>query len=429
MPTREDYEKVWVVNNRGVELLGQGRATVGISDGPNLDSFSRLRVSQPQGLFDTQLTYDLRPLQYEQLTNGTGATIAHDATNRCATMTLSSTPTGGYAYMQSYEYIPYQPGRSQLAFITFNFIETKTDCLKFAGLSDRNNGFEFQVSGATARFVIYSDSTNGDQTVNQSSWNLDKLDGTGKSGKSIDLTKVQILVIDFQALYVGRVRMGFDVDGQIIYAHEFNHAERIATPYIQTATLPVRCGMSCTGTVSTTMRFICSAVISEGGQEDTAGNTFSIEGTATAGSGARTHILSVQPLTTFNSLTNRLKFILDSVDILVTGNAPVKWELCIGQAISGTTTFTPVNATYSGFEFNTAGTVSGDPGIVIATGYVAASATSKSVTQAKLSQRYPITLAAGGALRADNFGRMTLLVSGIGASSATRCAFNWREIR
>jgi hypothetical protein len=80
-------------------------------------------------------------------------------------------------------------------------------------------------------------------------------------------------------------------------------------------------------------------------------------------------------------------------------------------------------------EFNTAGTISGAPGIAIAAGYVAASAQTKSVTQAKLSQRYPITLNAAGALRADNFGRLTLLVTGIGAGSACRASFNWREIR
>ena len=52
---------------------------VTIADGANLDAFSRLRVSSPQGIFDAQLTYNLRPLVFEQLTNGSGAAVAHDA--------------------------------------------------------------------------------------------------------------------------------------------------------------------------------------------------------------------------------------------------------------------------------------------------------------------------------------------------------------
>lgn len=429
MPYKEDYQKVYVVNSKGIPVQGVGGA-FGIAAGANLDSFSRVRVSQPQGIFDAQLTYNLRPLLFEQVVTANGGeAIAHDATNRCALLTFANTPTGSNVYMQSYEHIPYQPGKSQAAFVTFNFIEPKANVLKFAGLSTGANGIELQQDGSTVQLKIWSDTTNGDQTIAKANWNIDKMDGSGVSGHTLDLTKTQILVIDFQALYVGRVRVGFDIDGDIHYVHQFVHANSVATPYIQTANLPIRCGMSSTGTVSTTMNFICSAVLSEGGSEDTAAATFSVEGTATAGNNARAHILSIQPSTTFNSIANRAKFVMDSFDIIVTGNTAIYWELVLGQAISGTTAFTAVNANYSSFEYNTAGTISGNPGLVIASGYVNATAQAKGVTSAKSSNRYPITLNAAGALRADNFGRMTMLVTGLGATSACRCAFNWREIR
>jgi len=281
---------------------------VSIKDGPNLDAFSRLRISQPVTAFSSQFTYNLNPLLFEQIASGTGATVTHDTTNRNGLMTFSSTPTGGQAYMQSYEFIPYQPSKSQLVFITFNMVAGVANTLKFAGLSDGNNGIEYQLNGTTKQFVIYSDTSNGDQTVVQSSWNLDKLDGTGTSGVTLDNSSTQILVIDFQALYVGRVRVGFDIGGQIIYCHEFVHANLVAHPYIQTANLPVRVGMTCTGTVSTTMRFICSAVVSEGGIDSAAlfGYDFAIANTTDVSvTTSATHMLSIRPKTTFNSLTNR----------------------------------------------------------------------------------------------------------------------------
>lgn len=418
-------EKVYVVNRVPVEV--EDTVGVSVSDGPNLDSFSRIRTSNPQGVFDAQFTYNLRPLQFEVVTTGSGASVAHDSTNRCALHTFSSTPTGGKAYMQSYEYIRYQPGRSQVAFVTFNFIETATNCLKFAGLSDGSNGIELQQSGSTVQFVIYSDTGNGDQTVAKSSWNIDKFDGTGPSGLTLDLTKTQILVIDFQALYVGRVRIGFDINGSIYYAHQFRHANSATTPYIQYASLPMRCGMTCTGTVSTTMRFICSAVLSEGGQDEIGGISNSAEGTATAASGADTHILSVRPKTTFNSLTNRTFFVLDGIDLLVTGNWPIIWKLVIGQAISGTTTFNDVNTTYSAFEYNTAGTATGAPALVLQTGYVPATASNKGQVNTEIFRRIPITLDAAGAVRAN--GTISLLVNGVGGSSACRAVMNWHELR
>jgi hypothetical protein len=402
---------------------------VSIKDSANLDAFSRLRVSNPLILFNSQLTYDLAPIILEQITNGIGATIAHDATNRYALMTFASTPTGGKAYMQSYEYLPYQPGRSQLIFVTFNMIAAVANVLKFAGYSDGVNGIEFQLDGTTKQFVIYSASSAGNETVTQSSWNLDKLDGTGASGFTLDITKTQILVIDIQALYVGRVRIGFDIGGNIIYAHEFLHANLFASPYIQSANLPVRCGMTCTATVSTTMNFICSAVISEGGTEDinVFGYTFQQDsGAISVGTGG-THMLSLRPRTTFNGITNRTRVAYIDVEIYNAGNQPIQWQLCIGQAISGTTTYNAVNSTYSSSEYNILGTLSGSPAVVIDGGYVASSGSAKGVTNTAIVSRYPITLNQAGAARA--LGTLTLKATSLSGTQTVYASIKFREIR
>lgn len=402
---------------------------VSIKDSANLDAFSRLRVSNPLILFNSQLTYDLAPIILEQITNGIGATIAHDATNRYALMTFASTPTGGKAYMQSYEYLPYQPGRSQLIFVTFNMIAAVANVLKFAGYSDGVNGIEFQLDGTTKQFVIYSASSAGNETVTQSSWNLDKLDGTGASGFTLDITKTQILVIDIQALYVGRVRIGFDIGGNIIYAHEFLHANLFASPYIQSANLPVRCGMTCTATVSTTMNFICSAVISEGGTEDinVFGYTFQQDsGAISVGTGG-THMLSLRPKTTFNGIANRTRVAYIDVEIYNSGNQAIQWQLCIGQAISGTTTYNAVNSTYSSSEYNILGTLSGSPAIVIDGGYVAASGGAKGVTNTAIISRYPITLDAAGLQR--SLGTLTLKATSLSGTQVVYASIKFREIR
>ena len=402
---------------------------VSIRDSANLDAFSRLRVSNPLILHNSQFTYDLAPIIYEQITSGTGATIGHDSTNRCALMTFSSTPTGGKSYMQSYEYLPYQPGRSQLIFVTFNMIAAVANVLKFAGYSDGVNGIEFQLDGTTKQFVVYSGSSAGNETVTQSSWNLDKLDGTGKSGITLDITKTQILIIDIQALYVGRVRVGFDIDGVIVYAHEFLHSNVFASPYIQTVNLPVRCGMTCTGTVSTTMNMICAAVISEGGSEDinVYGYTFSQDsGLVAVGTGG-THLMSLRPRTTFNSITNRARVAFIDVEVYNAGNQAVQWQLCLGQAITGTTTYTNVNTAYSSSEYNTAGTLSGSPSIIIDGGYVPSSGSGHVMVNTAIISRYPITLDAAGAVR--SMGTLTLKATSLSATQNCYAAIKFREIR
>jgi hypothetical protein len=402
---------------------------VSIQDSANLDAFSRLRVSNPLILHNSQFTYDLCPILMEAITNGSGAAVTHDTTNRCASMNFASTPTGGKAYMQSYEYLPYQPGRSQLAMLTFNMNGALSNVLKFAGYSDGVNGIEFQNDGSVNQFVVYSGTSAGIETVTQSSWNLDKLDGTGTSGITLDITKTQILIIDIQALYVGRVRIGFDIGGDIIYAHEFRHANLIAYPYIQSANLPVRCGMTCTGTVTTSMSFICSAVISEGGAEDinVFGYTFETKANVTS-STSGVQLMTLRPKTTFNSITNRMRVAYIDVEIFNTGssNQHCLWELCVGQEITGGT-WADVNSTYSSVEVNTGATLSGSPAIVIDAGWASVGANSSLVINTAVLSRYPMTLNQAGANR--TMGSLTLKVTSFSGTPVIYGGVKFREIR
>ncbi len=397
---------------------------------PNLDAFGSLRVSNRTTVFDAQLTYDLQPLLFEQIITGTGGTITHDATNRNAIISLTSSSVNANVQMQSFEHIRYQPSKSQLVFVTFNMGSAVAGCRKFVGLGTfAQNGFHFrQNTNGVLSFEILSQTTNGMQTAVQSNWSLDKLDGTGASGITLDITKTQILVIDFQALYVGKVRFGFSIDGKIVYAHEFKHANLAQHPYVQSANLPIICGMRAVSTVVTaSMNFICSAVVSEGGQELTGYDFSQASGTVNIASGVDTHILSIQPSLLFNAITNRAKFIDFEFEINVVGNNPIDFKLGIGQVLTGTTAFNNVNATYSAMDFNILGTLSGSPAIIIDQGSIFANATVKNATTKKVQFRYPITLDNAGAVR--TLGRITLIGAGIGGTTQAKAVLKWREIR
>lgn len=403
---------------------------VSIKDGANLDAFSRLRTSHPTALFSALTTYDADPLVFETGNTGTGAAPAHSADTRM--VSLSCTSGNGTAFIQSYEYVPYQAGKSQLAFVTGLLGTGVAGAVVDVGLFDTNNGIFLRQNGASGLQVVRRTSTSGsvvNNTVDQTSWNLDTLDGNGPSGLTLDVTKVFILVIDAQFLAMGRVRIGFDIDGQVVYVHEFLNSNVLAVPYMQTLTLPVQMLVTATSTADTkTAYFKCASVSSEGGFADDIGYNFSTpEQTVTAGSGARTHILSLRPATTFNSIANRIRVRLDSIEIFVTGSNPVLWELCIGSTFSAAPTYAAVNATYSGTQYSSAvGTLSG-AGVTIASGYIGSTATAKSPVSAKISNKYPITLDRAGAVRAN--GTLSLLVTGIGGTSATRAMFNFTEIR
>jgi hypothetical protein len=187
--------------------------------------------------------------------------------------------------------------------------------------------------------------------------------------------------------------------------------------------------MTSTGTVSTTMRFICSSVVSEGGTDDVNnfGYTFQQASGGVSVTTSPTHVLSLRPKLTFNGITNRARVTYIDVEIFNTGNFAVYWQLVLGQAITGTTTFNDVNTTYSTVEYNALGTVSGSPSIVIDGGWVAASGAAKGVVNAVVASRYPITLNAAGSHRL--LGTLSLILTSTSGTQTCYGAIKFREIR
>jgi len=147
----------------------------------------------------------------------------------------------------------------------------KTGLTQRVGYYGADNGFYLEQAGSSVSFVKRSVVTGSlvNTSVLQTNWNGDKLDGSGPSGLTLDLTKAQILWMDLEWLGVGSVRMGFVINGQFILCHTFNHANIIASTYITTASLPLRYEIFNTaGTSGTsTLKQVCSTVISEGGYE------------------------------------------------------------------------------------------------------------------------------------------------------------------
>lgn len=237
--------------------------------GAQLDAFGRLRVSQPYTLFDSQNRYAADP-QFNTATATGGSTTF--LTNESTLRMDVTTSSGSSVYRQSFRSFHYQPGKSLLVLATFVMNAAKTGLRQRVGYFNTQNGVFFQQNDATKSFVLRSYVTgvvSDVRTENQSSWNGDKLDGTGPSGLTLDTTKAQILFMDFEWLGVGSVRCGFIINGQYIICHTFNNANLISNVYMTTAILPIRYEIENTaGTASSSsLKQICSSVMSEGGYD------------------------------------------------------------------------------------------------------------------------------------------------------------------
>ena len=241
--------------------------------GTNVDAFGRLRVSQPYTLFDSQNRYAIdNQFDTSTVTGGSTTYLPNESSVRMDVTTAS----GAEVVRQTFRSFPYQPGKGLLVLATFVMNEAKTNLRQRVGYFGVQNGVFFQLNNTTKSFILrtYIGGSVDDTTrkVDQSAWNGDKLDGPGESGLTLDLTKPQILWMDFEWLGVGNVRCGFIINGQYIVCHTYQTANVTGTSvYMTTAILPLRyeiTNTAATGSASY-LKQICSTVLSEAGYEQT----------------------------------------------------------------------------------------------------------------------------------------------------------------
>jgi hypothetical protein len=220
-------------------------------------------------LFDSQNRYGIDS-QFSTSTVGSGA--ATHLSNEASVNMGVSTTSGDEVVRQTFRVFPYQPGKSLLLLATFKMDTAKTNLRQRVGYFNTANGVYLEQNATSITFVLRtstSGSVDNSRFVDKTSWNGDKLDGTGTSGITLDLTKTQILFMDFEWLGVGSVRCGFVINGQFIVAHTFHNSNIQTAVYMTTAILPVRYEITNTGSVasSSAMKQICSSIMSEGGYE------------------------------------------------------------------------------------------------------------------------------------------------------------------
>ena len=268
----EDKDTAYAWYGDGGGCIDMNGVPVPISFPPTaLDAFGRQRVSEPYTLFDSQNRY-AADNQFDVSTTGTGTTTF--LSNEAAIKMEVTAGGVGSVIRQSYRSFPYQPGKGLLVLATFVMDSSQSlNLTQRVGYYNDQNGVFFQRVDGTYSFVLRSyvtGSASDARTVNQSSWNGDKLDGTGPSGLTLDPSKAQILWMDFEWLGVGSVRCGFIINGEYIVCHTFNNANEITNVYMTTAILPVRYEIkTVTSAVAASMKAICCSVVSEGGFEQT----------------------------------------------------------------------------------------------------------------------------------------------------------------
>jgi hypothetical protein len=402
------------------------RTPVAIMEGVPIDAFGRVRVSDPTTIFDAGHQYTINPLVWTSTLAGTG-TITHLPNESSAQLSTGGTLANAKATIQTKVYHRYQPGKSQLVLCTGVFGAPTTNVRRRYGYFDADNGVFFEQTSAGMHVVVRSKASGTvvDSRINQTAWNLDRLDGDGLSDITIDWTKAQILLMDLEWLGVGRVRFGVVLGGDIVYVHEVTNVNALSGVYMTSANLPMRAEVENTGVTAgaAVMKQICVSVISEGGQEDDRAFLFSAgNGITTIGVTTRRAVLSIRPKLLFNELPNRGQVVPAEIDLYAAASA--YYEIVVNGALGGTPSWTSANDA-SIVEYDVAGTtVTG--GTVVESGFVTtAGGSSRGQGRNGILGRLPLVLNAAG----DAGDILSVVVTSFTGTAAASAAVTWREFR
>jgi len=425
--TLYDVVKVKTCSGQPLEIATTTGEVVYIqAGGTSSDAFGRFRASTPLTLFDSSHRY--RDNGLWATSSGTGGNAVFDANAGLVALNVTTT-SGSEVVRETTKVFSYQPGKSLLVLSTFVMNAQKAGLRQRVGYYGANNGIYLEVSGVAAPAFVERSSVSGtlsETRVPQSQWNADKLDGTGRSRLTLDLAKAQIMWMDIEWLGLGTVRTGFVINGKFVHCHSFNHANLIDSTYITTASLPLRYEIVNTSAAasSSTLKQICSTVISEGGYElrgkpQGIGTTItSPYSMATAG--------TFYPIVSLRLKASELDaiVILNAISLMAAGGtANYVWQILSSATTSGGS-WQNAGAN-SGVEYNISGT-STSGGSVLAQGYFSASNQSTSAVDILKEALFTFQLERNGLTNTPY--ELSLVASASTNTSTLHAAVNWQEI-
>lgn len=387
-------------------------------------AFDEIRVASPFSLVDLVNKYEIDPRRYSQST-ATGGSLSHLPNESAVRLTVTSS-NGSQAKLRTNDFCRYQAGHG-LMFRTsiYHADAGQSNQVRRWGFFDDGDGLFFELSGTALRVVRRTSVTGSavDTAAAQSSWNVDKLDGTGRSGVTLDVTKANIYEVQLQWLGAGQVR--FYING--ILVHEMSNQNVFSAPYMKTAQLPLSWEVVNTGaSVGSSMTYVCASVVIEGGEDPPAYSFAAYNATDVNVTTTERPVLSIRPKATFNSITNRMILMPVLLGVSTEGSR-IGFRLVWSSSLSGAS-YSSVDSK-SGAEFDVSAT-SGTGGETLFRGFIGGSNDATVVDISKLFKYRT----GGRKLRLDAFGSNPDVLTvyavneGVGSSSV-RASLSWEEIR
>jgi hypothetical protein len=201
----------------------------------------------------------------------------------------------------------------------------------------------YTLSGATTAVGTFAQTVVGvastDTWVAQASWNgVDKMDGNGASGVTLDPTKGNVFQIAYQYLGFGAVTFFIEnpSDGSMVLVHTIQFANANTRPSLDNPSMPMYvCAENSTNTSDVTVKTASLSASVQGKRENQGVNRGVKATVVLSGTAAETPITSIRVKDVFQSKLNRTKVKLNFVSASVEHTKPVQVNFYVNGTLTG----------------------------------------------------------------------------------------------
>lgn len=396
--------------------------SISVSNNP-LTAFGDLRVAPLSPIFQYSFEYTVTNTALVENTTAAGGTVTQ---GNAMAVIGSSTTTASMACMKSHTRAKYRPGYGGLFRFTTLFERSVAATEQYAGLADETgssaamkNGYMIGFDGTTFGFHRFQNDVK--TSIAQTAWD-DPLDGSGASGMTIDLTKLNVWEIQFQYLGAGAITLWVEDDstGEFVKAHTVLYANTATSPSVHN---PNFVGIFYVDNKATTTDLVLKtgsmAFFVEGETEfkEAYRPSFASGNQEKTSVTTEVAIFTIRNKTTYASKTNFIEILLEYFATAIEANSAnnlASLRMVKNATLGGSPSYSDISATNSVVEIDTVGTTvtGGEELFDVALA-------GKNDADRLILTSFKIVLEAGE----------TLTIAGSSANSATiDAALTWKEL-
>ena len=334
---------------------------VGVSPQGNLE----VSIKDPTSPFGELITAELTPIIQADFVYGINANLFKSTLTGSGTATSTSqmgiastsATINSSSLVETVRRAKYRAGEGLLSRFTAQFTTGVANSTQLAGMRNAAiDGWFIGYNGTSFGIMYRRNSV--DTWIAQANFNIDKLDGTGSSGITIDPTKINIFQLSIG--YLGVRGCTFSI------MHPTTGAWTLFHEYILTGTASDQ-----TQSINPTMTFCIQAtntsnntniVVKNGGvgvfiigARERIGSTYgqnNFKSVATT----ETNVITIRNNSTINGATNQSQIRIRSLSVSTAAGVPVVFKLIKNTTLGGVPAYTNIDATNSCAAFDVAGT-------------------------------------------------------------------------